>query len=149
MAFLFLSALTCNRILKIILIYTIIVVWNLGLTMHDINKINVYQSVFTKHLYQITYYWTICVAIYDNFKLKTTLCSLDLYITYFEPFNRHIIQFKFSPTWSCIVSRWRDPQLQVSENYSDLTKWSPTVFKHCWLMSHFIFNMFKRRYLMC
>ena len=21
------------------------------------------------------------------------------------------------------VSRWRDPQLQVSENYSDLTKW--------------------------
>ena len=48
-----------------------------------------------------------------------------------------------------IVSRWRDPQLQVRENYSDLTKWRSTVFKYCWLMSHFIFNMFKRWYLMC
>ena len=46
-----------------------------------------------------------------------------------------------------VVSRWRDPQLQVSENYSDLTKWRWTVFKYCWLMSHFIFNMFKMWYL--
>ena len=38
-----------------------------------------------------------------------------------------------------VVSRWRDPQLQVSENYSDLTKWRSSVFKYCWLMSHFIF----------
>ena len=44
-----------------------------------------------------------------------------------------------------VVSRWRDPQLQVSENYSDLTKWKSTVFKYCW--SHFIFNMFKMWYL--
>ena len=36
-----------------------------------------------------------------------------------------------------VVSRWRYPQLQVSENYSDLTKWSSTLFKSCWLMSHF------------
>ena len=42
-----------------------------------------------------------------------------------------------------VVSRWRDPQLQVSENYSYLTKWRSTVFKSCWLMSHFIFNIFK------
>ena len=33
-----------------------------------------------------------------------------------------------------VVSRWRDPQLQVSENYLDLTKWRSTVFKSCWLM---------------
>ena len=39
-----------------------------------------------------------------------------------------------------IVSRWRDPQLQVSENYSDLTKWRSTIFKYCWLMSHFFFK---------
>ena len=44
---------------------------------------------------------------------------------------------------------WRDPQLQISENYSDLTIWRSTVFKYCWLMSHFIFNMFKRWYFMC
>ena len=42
-----------------------------------------------------------------------------------------------------VVSRWRDPQLQVSENYSDLTNWRSTLFKSCWLMSHFIFNIFK------
>ena len=29
-----------------------------------------------------------------------------------------------------IVSRWRDPQLQVSEHYSDLTKWRSTVFSN-------------------
>ena len=46
-----------------------------------------------------------------------------------------------------VVSRWRDPQLQVSENYSDLTKCRSTVFKYYWLMSYFIFNMFKRWYL--
>ena len=48
-----------------------------------------------------------------------------------------------------IVSRWRDPQLQVSENYTDLTKWRSTVFKYCWVLSYFIFNMFKWCYLMC
>ena len=48
-----------------------------------------------------------------------------------------------------VVSRWRDPQLQVSENYSDLTNWRSTLFKYCWLMSHFIFNIFKMWYLMC
>ena len=48
-----------------------------------------------------------------------------------------------------VVSRWRDPQLQVSEYYSDLTKWRSTLFKSCWLMSHFIFIMFKRWYSMC
>ena len=48
-----------------------------------------------------------------------------------------------------VVSRWRDPQLQVSENYSDLTKWRSTLFKHCWLVLHFIINIFKMWYLMC
>ena len=28
-----------------------------------------------------------------------------------------------------IVSRCRDPQFQVSENYSDLTKWRSTLLK--------------------
>ena len=47
-----------------------------------------------------------------------------------------------------VVSRWRDPQLQVSENYSDLRKWGSTHFKSCCLMSHFIFTIFKMWYLM-
>ena len=48
-----------------------------------------------------------------------------------------------------VVSRWRDPQLQVSKHYSDLTKSRSTLFKSCWLMSHFIFNIFTIWYLMC
>ena len=46
-----------------------------------------------------------------------------------------------------VVSRWRDPQLQVSENYSELTKWRSII--SCCLMSRFISNMFKNWYLMC
>ena len=42
-----------------------------------------------------------------------------------------------------------DRVTQVSENYSDLTKWRQTLFKSCWLMSHFILNIFKLWYLMC
>ena len=30
-----------------------------------------------------------------------------------------------------VVSRLRDPELQVSENYSDMTKWRLTNFKSC------------------
>ena len=47
-----------------------------------------------------------------------------------------------------VVSRWRDPQFQVSENYTDLTKWRLTKSKSCWLMSHFLFKMFKWLYIM-
>ena len=65
----------------------------------------------------------------------------------FNPLTAKLFNLNFNPLE--VVSRWRDPQLQVSENYSDLTKWRSTVFKYCWLMSHFIFNMFKRWYLMC
>ena len=64
-----------------------------------------------------------------------------------KPLTAKLFNLNFHPLE--IVSRWRDPQLQVSENYSDLTKWRSTVFKYCWLMSYFIFNMFERWYLMC
>ena len=39
-----------------------------------------------------------------------------------------------------VVSRWRDPQLQVSENYSDLTKWRSTLVKCCRLMFFELWN---------
>ena len=65
----------------------------------------------------------------------------------FNPLAAKLFNLNFHPLG--VVSRWRDPQLQVSENYSDLTEWRSTVFKSCWLMSHFIFNMFKMWYLMC
>ena len=65
----------------------------------------------------------------------------------FNPLTAKLFNLNFHPLE--VVSHWRDPQIQVSENYSDLTKWRSTLFKYCWLMSHFIFNMFKRWYLMC
>ena len=64
-----------------------------------------------------------------------------------HPLTAKLFNLNFHPLE--VMSRWRDPQLQVSENYSDLTKWRSTVFKYCWLMLHFIFNMFKRWYIMC
>ena len=65
-----------------------------------------------------------------------------------NPLTAKLINFNFHSLE--VVSRWRDPQLQVSENYSDLTKWRSTLFKSCWLMSHFILNMYtKYIYLKC
>ena len=59
----------------------------------------------------------------------------------FNPLTVKLFNFNFHPLE--VVSRWRDPQLQVSENYSDLTKWRSSLFKSCRLMSHFIFNILK------
>ena len=80
-----------------------------------------------------------CVGLHSLYKKisssRVNPLTTKLFNLYFHPLE--------------VVSRWRDPQLQVSENYSDLTKWRSSVFKYCWLMSHFIFNMFKRWYIMC
>ena len=56
-----------------------------------------------------------------------------------NPLTAKLFSLNFHPLEA--VSRWRDPQLQVSENHSDLTKWRSTLFKSCWLMSHFIFTI--------
>ena len=48
-----------------------------------------------------------------------------------------------------VVSRLRDPQLQLSENYLNLTKLRSTNFISCWLLPRFIFNRFKSWYVMC
>ena len=64
-----------------------------------------------------------------------------------NPLTAKLFNWNFHPLE--VVARWRDPQLQVSENYSDLTKWRSTNFKSCWLMSLSIFNMFKSWYVMC
>ena len=46
-----------------------------------------------------------------------------------SPLTAKLFNLNFHPLE--VVSRSRDPQLQVSENYSDLTKWRSTVFKYC------------------
>ena len=49
------------------------------------------------------------------------------YVSVSQPLDRQIIQLKFHPLE--VVSRWRDPQLQVSEKISDFTKLRLTIFK--------------------
>ena len=66
--------------------------------------------------------------------------------THVNPLTAKLLNWNFHPLE--VVSCWRDPKLQVSENYSDLRKWRSTNFKSCWLMSLFIFNMFKSWYVM-
>ena len=43
----------------------------------------------------------------------------------FNPLNAKLFNLNFYPLE--VVSRLRDPQHQVSENYSDLTKWRSTL----------------------
>ena len=58
-----------------------------------------------------------------------------------QPLTAKLLNLNFHPLH--VVPRCRDPQLQVSENSSNLTKWRSTLFKSCCLMSLFIFNIFK------
>ena len=48
---------------------------------------------------------------------------------YINPITAKFFYWHFHPLE--VVSRRRDPQLQVSENYSDFTKWRLTIFKYC------------------
>ena len=91
-----------------------------------------------------------CRILVKTYTWYTNLANLMLiFPTHFlvNPLTAKLFNLNFHPLE--VVSRWRDPQLQVGENYSDLTKWRSTFFKYCWSMSHFIHNMFKRWYLMC
>ena len=74
------------------------------------------------------------------FKLGGGIRDLGPHGYIFNPLTAKLFNWNFHPLE--VVSRWRDPQLQVTENYSDLTKWRSTLFKSCWLMSHFIFTIF-------
>ena len=62
------------------------------------------------------------------------LQGLHKNIQRFNPLTAKLFNLNFHPL--DVVSRCRDSQLQVSENYSDLTKWRSTLFKSCWLMSY-------------
>ena len=103
----------------------------------------------------VSSFWFILIPIlwvYDHstdFTLTARGRNLDVrrQTLTFNPLTAKLLNLNFHPLE--VVSRWRDPQLKVSENYSDMTEWRSTVFKSCWLMSHVIFTMFKRWYLMC
>ena len=104
-----------------------------------------------------TVWWLMPIESYIGFEDNQMHLSTHTWITatnerlccgyLINPLTAKLFNLNFHPLK--FVSRWRDPQLQVSENYLDLTRWRSTVFKYCWLMSHFIFTMLKRWYLMC
>ena len=48
-------------------------------------------------------------------------------ISHINPLTAKLFNRNFYPLE--VVSRWRDPQLQVSDNYSDLTKWEVNCFQ--------------------
>ena len=54
-------------------------------------------------------------TVVDIGALEVTLSTAKLF-----NWNSHLLE---------VVSRSRDPQLQVGDNYSDLTKWESTIFK--------------------
>ena len=65
------------------------------------------------------------VLLSNSVNNDNTLCLFKLiivygWVVYFNPLTAKLFYFNFHPLE--VVSRWRDPQLQVSENYSDLTK---------------------------
>ena len=59
----------------------------------------------------------------------------------FNPLTAELINLNLYPLE--VVSRWRYTQLQLSENNSNLTTLRATILKYCWLMSHFIFNVWQ------
>ena len=90
---------------------------------------------------------------------RACLISFDIHLIWLHvqvpirinPSAAKLFDWNFHPLE--VVSRWRDPQLQVGENYFIWQKilfFKLTIFKSCWLMSRFILNMFERPwYLMC
>ena len=94
--------------------------------------------------------WTLHVSANSLNPMQTShwhFFWLALYskIVYY-PLTAKLFDLHFHPLE--VVSRWRDPQLQVSENNSNLTTWRSTNLKYCWIISLFIFNWFKNWYVM-
>ena len=98
-----------------------------------------------------------CICHFVNWQIHPFIFKMTLFWQlhmwnihnpgFLNPLTAKLFNRTFHPLE--VVSRWRDPQLQVSKNYSDLTKWRLTILKSCWLISHFISNMFKRWYVKC
>ena len=57
-------------------------------------------------------------VLYHDDRSKWKIHNTE-HLTTFNPLTAKLFNLNFHPLE--IVSRWRDPQLQVSENYSDLT----------------------------
>ena len=136
-----LSALPAGAFYLWLLMYYRGYIWDFQIRLFK-RHLHVVNQFKQEHVYISIIWIEGTINITRHFSTETYRGSFTL-----NPLTAKLINMNFHPHE--VVSRWRDPQLQVSENYSDLTKRRSTVFKSCWLMSHFIGNMFKRWYIMC
>ena len=72
-----------------------------------------------------TFCGKMCYNLYVRTTIKLNFRYKFLFLSVmcngiFNPLTAKLLNLNFHPLE--VVSRWRDPQLQVSENYSDLTK---------------------------
>ena len=113
---------------------------------HNASSSTETNNIFTLSLVSISCVWsTSCMWLFIHLKIEMTISFHNgLCCPRPNPLTAKLFYFNFLPLE--VVSRWRDAQPQVSENYSDLTKWRSTVFIYSWFMSLFfhIFNMFRR-----
>ena len=74
--------------------------------------------------------------IHINF--GSTCVAGTVYIRFTHPFHTKLAYFNFYPPE--VVSRYRDPQLQVGENYTYLFNLGPNICKYWCLGTYFIPN---------
>ena len=68
------------------------------------------------------------ILILKEHEIKSLFGDVELcFEASLNPLTAKLFTLNFHP--HKVVSRWRDPQLQVNENYSDLTKWRSIILK--------------------
>ena len=122
-----------QRLVSQVLITSSIAVFSFSSNFRNICIINILKTI---PVYRYTYLSCGSRSRQTNsIQMGKKINSSDNVTSYsFNPLTARLLNLNFHPLE--VVSRWRDPQLQVSENYSYLTKF-------CWLMSRFICNMFE------
>ena len=109
----------------------------------------IHQSEQYKMWYKVPLGWNMC-----NVRSSTqpTATGVELYLAeigtrtddhhalyhHIDPYPAEVIYLNFQPLE--VVSRYRDPQPQVVENYSYLFSLRPNINKYWYLNSHFITN---------
>ena len=96
----------------------------------NIRFANVWLQIKQMYVWAISTHLTLWVAVArHNFKWVNTYFFQCSALT-LEPPN--FLRLNFHPPE--VVSCWRDPQLQVVENYTNLTKWRWMILKYCRLI---------------
>ena len=96
------------------------------------------RPAYTRREPMLFQWWaTVCDAVptlKQHWFTPCVYCEMTTCVLGFiNPLTAKLFNLNFHPLE--LVSRWRDPQLQVSENYSDLTKWRSNIADWCPILS--------------